>query len=156
MARAMRLGKAVLGKQGMTDITPSDTQAAAIREIKEWFEGLKGRVQPDVVLTHWRDDAHQDHRVVSELTQNTFRDHFTLEYEIPKWDGDLGRPTVYIPMRALHLERKIALLSTHFASQRSKDWFDAETFLALMRLRGLECRSPSGLAEAFLARKTVL
>jgi len=122
-------------------------------EIKAWIEGLKAKVSPDVVLTHRRDDAHQDHREVCKLTWNAFRDHLILEYEIPKWDGDLGRPNFYVPLDKSLLDRKIAYLLQHFATQRSKDWFDAETFRGLARLRGMECRSPSGYAEAYVARK---
>jgi len=124
--------------------------------IKAWFETLKGRVNPDLILTHRRDDAHQDHCHVSRLTWNTFRDHFILEYEIPKWDGDIGQPNLYIPISASALQRKIDLLTSHFGSQRSKQWFDAETFLGLARLRGMECRAPERYAEAFLARKLTL
>ncbi len=122
-------------------------------EIKTWIEGLKTKVSPDVVLTHRRDDAHQDHREVCKLTWNAFRDHLILEYEIPKWDGDLGRPNFYVPLDATLLDRKIEYLLQHFATQRSKDWFDAETFRGLARLRGMECRSPSGYAEAYVAPK---
>ena len=125
-------------------------------DIKAWFEDLKRRVAPDVVLTHARDDAHQDHREVNGLTCNTFRDHLTLEYEIPKWDGDLGRPNVYIPASARTIERKIELLHSQFATQRSKDWFDPETFRGLARLRGMECRATERLAEAFHVRKLSL
>lgn len=122
-------------------------------EIKSWFEDLGARVSPDVVFSHWRDDAHQDHREVSLLTWNTFRDHLILEYEVPKWDGDLGRPNVYIPTGRWAMDRKIELLMHHFGSQRSKAWFTAETFSGLAKLRGNECRAPEGLAEAFHARK---
>ena len=94
--------------------------------IKQWFESLKQRVDPDLILTHRRDDAHQDHRKVCQLTWNTFRDHQILEYEIPKWDGDIGQPNVYVPVSAAALERKIDLLISHFGSQRSKQWFDDE------------------------------
>lgn len=125
-------------------------------EIKCWFEELKARTSPDVILTHWRHDAHQDHRQVSELTWNTFRDHTVLEYEIPKWDGDLGRPNVYLPASKALIERKTAFLQQYFGSQRSKDWFDSEVFTGLARLRGMECRAPDGLAEAFHARKLVV
>ncbi|SRR6266404_1878774 len=124
--------------------------------IKSWFEVLKTRVKPDLILTHRRDDAHQDHREVCRLTWNTFRDHCILEYEIPKWDGDLGQPNVYLPISASVLERKIDLLSAHFGSQSSKQWFDAETFRGLARLRGMECRAPERYAEAFFARKLAL
>ena len=124
--------------------------------IKNWFEGLKARCQPDVILTHHREDAHQDHRIVAELTTNTFRDHLVLAYEIPKWDGDLGRPNTYLPLARTVLERKIALLMEHFATQRSKDWFDPDVFRGLARLRGMECRSPERYAEAFHVHKLVL
>src|SRR5262245_17782688 len=124
--------------------------------IKSWFEGLKSRVDADIILTHYRDDAHQDHREVCRLTWNTFRDHCILEYEIPKWDGDLGQPNLYVPISAEVLRRKIELLKVHFGSQRSKQWFDSEVFLGLARLRGMECRAPERYAEAFFARKLLV
>ena len=124
--------------------------------IKSWFETLKMRADPDVILTHYRDDAHQDHRHVCRMTWNTFRDHCILEYEIPKWDGDLGQPNLYIPVSAEVLRHKIELLNCHFGSQRSKEWFDSETFLGLARLRGIECRAPERYAEAFFARKLTI
>jgi LmbE family N-acetylglucosaminyl deacetylase len=125
-------------------------------EIKAWFEALKKRVHPDVILSHWRGDAHQDHREVSQQTWNAFRDHMILEYEIPKWDGDLGRPNVFIAASQVVMARKNKLLLEHFGSQRSKDWFDPQTFTGLARLRGSECRAPEGLAEAFHVRKLAL
>ena len=125
-------------------------------EIKDWFEGLKRRVEPDVILTHHVDDAHQDHREVARLTTATFRDHFVLAYEIPKWDGDLGRPNVYIAATETAMTRKIALLQTHFATQRNKDWFEPATFMGLARLRGMECRAPERLAEAFHVTKALV
>jgi LmbE family N-acetylglucosaminyl deacetylase len=109
-----------------------------------------------VILCHSRNDAHQDHREVSMLTWNTFRDHVILEYEIPKWDGDLGQPNVFIPASRTLMERKAKLLHDHFGTQRSKDWFDAQTFMGLARLRGAECRAPDGFAEAFHGRKIVV
>ena len=121
--------------------------------IKSWFEVLKRRANPDLILTHRRDDAHQDHQQVCRLTWNTFRDHCVLEYEIPKWDGDMGQPNLYVPVSASLLQRKIDLLISHFGSQRSKQWFDPETFFGLARLRGMECRAPERYAEAFFARK---
>lgn len=129
---------------------------AESEKIKSWFEALKHRSQPDLILTHCRDDAHQDHREVCRHTWSTFRDHLVLEYEIPKWDGDLGRPNLYVPVGAEVLERKIDLLISHFGSQRSKDWFDRDTFRALARLRGMECRAPERYAEAFFAHKLIL
>lgn len=122
--------------------------------VKAWMEAQKPRMKPDVVLTHRADDAHQDHRLINELTWNAFRDSLILEYEIPKWDGDLGRPNTYVALSPDVLERKIALLDKHFGTQRSKDWFDAETFRGLARLRGVECRAR--YAEAFSIRKTLL
>jgi len=125
-------------------------------EIKGWFERLKTRLDPDLILTHRRDDAHQDHREVCRHTWNTFRDHLILEYEIPKWDGDVGQPNLYVPLPSRILERKTGLLMAHFGSQRSKHWFDEETFRGLARLRGMECRAPEYYAEAFFARKLLL
>jgi LmbE family N-acetylglucosaminyl deacetylase len=115
---------------------------------------LKRLEKPDVVLCHQRNDAHQDHRMVCELAWNTFREHLILEYEIPKWDGDLGQPNIYVPLSEDVLARKIELLHKHFDSQRSKAWFDNETFRGLARLRGVECRER--YAEAFFARKLML
>jgi LmbE family N-acetylglucosaminyl deacetylase len=125
-------------------------------EIKSCFHQLARLPSPDVVLTHRLDDAHQDHREISQLTWNTFRNHLILEYEIPKWDGDLGKPNIYMPVAVPTMERKIAMLMEHFGTQRSKDWFDAETFRGLARLRGMECRAPDGYAEAFTIRKALL
>lgn len=125
-------------------------------EVKSWIEGLKTRIDPDVIFTHRRDDAHQDHREVCKLTWNAFRDHLILEYEIPKWDGDLGRPNIHMPLASATLERKIGLLHEHFGTQRTKDWFDGETFRALARLRGMECRAPERYAEGFMLRKARL
>jgi len=121
--------------------------------VKDWVESLKG-LKPDVILTHQRNDAHQDHRLINELTWNAFRDHLILEYEIPKWDGDLGQPNTYVELSEQVLARKIELLMKHFGSQRSKAWFDDETFRGLARLRGVECRAR--YAEAFYARKLLL
>jgi LmbE family N-acetylglucosaminyl deacetylase len=129
---------------------------AQYAEVKCFFEDLKGEVNPDVVLTHHLNDRHQDHRLTAELTWNTWRDHLVLEYEIPKYEGDLAQPNAYVSIAASLARRKAAHLGRYFSSQRSKDWFVADNFLALMRVRGLECRSPSGFAEAFHARKLVL
>ena len=124
--------------------------------IKAWFEDLKSRPSADVIFTHARHDLHQDHREVSNLTWQTFRDHLILEYEIPKWDGDLAAANAFVPISEASLARKISLLETHYGSQRSKAWFDADTFRGLARLRGMECRSPTRFAEAFYARKLLL
>lgn len=120
--------------------------------IKESFEGLKS-FSPDLVFTHFRDDLHQDHRVISDLTWNAFRDHLVLEYEIPKWDGDFGNPNAYVPLERRLCELKINNLLKAFKSQAGKHWFDNETFLSLMRLRGVEANAPGRYAEAFYARK---
>ncbi len=125
-------------------------------EVKQVFEQLKSEVEPDLIFTQNRKDAHQDHRLLSELTWNTFRDHMILEYEIPKYDGDLGRPSVFIPLTEEHYRRKVDYLLEAFPSQCTKRWFQRETFLSLMRLRGMECNAPSGYAEAFYCRKVVL
>jgi len=125
-------------------------------EIKNVFEALKDSAGPDLILTHHRQDLHQDHRLVCELTWNTFRDQLVLEYEIPKYDGDLGRPNVFVPLREEHCRRKVGVLTEHFGSQRDKHWFSADLFLGLMRVRGMECRSETGYAEAFHGRKLVL
>jgi LmbE family N-acetylglucosaminyl deacetylase len=127
-----------------------------LAEIKDFFEALKRRVDPDLVFTHARGDLHQDHRVVSDLTWNTFRAHTILEYEIPKYDGDLGAPNVFVPIDEATCRKKIALLLRHFRSQRGKHWFDEEVFRAVMRLRGVETGGAARLAEAFYARKLVL
>lgn len=129
---------------------------AQSRSIKQWLIDLRDRVAPDVIFTHARGDAHQDHREVNQLTWNVFRDHFVLEYEIPKWDGDFCQPNMYVPLTNIVLEKKIALLHAHFGTQRSKDWFDRETFQGLARLRGMECRAPEQHAEAFVMRKARL
>lgn len=127
-----------------------------MREIKEWLAAIGARSAPDIVFAHRRDDAHQDHRTMNEITWNLFRDHQILEYEIPKWDGDLGRPNIYVPLTREGAERKVELLLRHFGSQRSKDWFDAGTFMGLARLRGMECRAQESFAEAFTLRKACL
>jgi LmbE family N-acetylglucosaminyl deacetylase len=125
-------------------------------EIKTFFEELKAELSPDVILTHQRLDLHQDHRVTCELTWNTFRDHLILEYEIPKYDGDMGAPNVFVPLDESLCRTKIDHLMKHFASQSSKRWFKEELFSALLRLRGMECNSPSSYAEAFYCRKAML
>jgi LmbE family N-acetylglucosaminyl deacetylase len=125
-------------------------------EVKSVFENdLKG-LSPDLILTHSGRDAHQDHRLISELTWNTFRDHLILEYEIPKYDGDLAQPSVFVPLTAEVCDRKLSYLMEAFKSQQTKRWFEKETFLSLMRLRGMECNAPSRYAEAFYCRKLQL
>jgi LmbE family N-acetylglucosaminyl deacetylase len=124
--------------------------------IKEFFAQLKREVNPDVVFTHYRDDLHQDHRLVSELTYNAFRDHLIMEYEVMKLDGDLGNPNVYVPLSLATVGRKARILKDCFRTQRDKRWFSDDAFRALMRLRGVEAGAASGLAEAFYCRKLVL
>ena len=129
------------------------SQSAAI---KEYFEALKQRVAPDLVFTHYRKDLHQDHRLIAELTWNTFRDHLVLEYEVPKYDGDFGVPNVFVPLDEARCRRKIELLLAHFPSQRERRWFSEDLFRSVLRLRGMECNAPDGYAEAFYGRKVVL
>ena len=125
-------------------------------EVKKVFEELKLTVSPDVIFTHNRKDAHQDHRLLAELTWNTFRNHLILEYEIPKYDGDLGQPSVFVPLATETCQKKVRYLMDTFLSQRCKRWFQPETFFSLMRLRGMECNASSGYAEAFYCRKLLL
>lgn len=126
------------------------------RDVKDTFEDLKKRVAPDIVFTHYRHDLHQDHRLACELTWNTYRDHLILEYEIPKWDGDLGNPNLFVPLEAETATKKASDVVSCFASQRQKHWFTEDTFLSVMRLRGIEGNAPSGYAEAFHSRKLSL
>ncbi|MEP6697230.1 MAG: PIG-L family deacetylase [Pseudonocardiales bacterium] len=121
---------------------------------KEILEAVSSAFSPDVVLGPSRSDAHQDHRVLADLIPTVFRDHLVLGYEIPKWDGDLGQPAVYVPISEEVLERKVKLLWEHFASQRDREWFDEEAFRGLARLRGIECRTR--FAEAFRCGKLAL
>jgi LmbE family N-acetylglucosaminyl deacetylase len=125
-------------------------------EVKDVFEELKLRVDPQVIFTHANYDFHQDHRLACELTWNTFRNHLILEFEIPKVDGDLGRPNVFHPLTAEDVERKLDLLEMNFRTQSGRHWFDRETFRGLMRLRGMEAVAPERFAEAFTARKVAL
>jgi LmbE family N-acetylglucosaminyl deacetylase len=125
---------------------------AQIDRIKNYFESLKS-FDPDITFTHYREDRHQDHRLLSDLAWNTFRNHLILEYEIPKYDGDLGIPNLFVPLEAAVCYRKTQHICETFASQNSKHWFSEDTFLALMRLRGIECASK--YAEAFYCRKMV-
>lgn len=124
--------------------------------IKDFFESIKSSFAPDVVFTHYRHDLHQDHRVISQLTWNTFRNHLVLEYEIPKYDGDLGVPNTFVPLDGDVCQTKVRYLLTHFESQQGRQWFTEDLFLSLLRLRGMECNSSSRYAEAFYSRKLVL
>jgi len=124
-------------------------------EIKDYFEGLKQMVSPDLIFTHYRHDLHQDHRLISELTWNTFRDHFILEYEVPKYDGDLGSPNLFIHLDEKASAHKIDHVMACFKSQADKHWFTADTFWSLLRLRGIESGSGSKYAEAYYCRKII-
>jgi len=123
---------------------------------KSFLEDVRKRCQPDVIFSPWLEDRHQDHRVVGELAWQVFRDHLILEYEIPKYEGDLRTPNAYVPVSSSIAARKARTIVRTYRSQRKKYWFNEDTFLSLMRLRGLECRSQSGLAEGFHCRKLVL
>jgi len=125
-------------------------------QIKKHFERLKRQCSPDLIFTHYRHDLHQDHQIISNLTWNSFRDHVILEYEIPKYDGDLGTPNFYVPLSKEVCRRKIQYIINCFKTQNSKQWFTEDTFLSLSRLRGIESNAPSKYAEAFYCRKSVL
>ena len=124
-------------------------------EIKDYFEIIKEEVSPDLIFTHCRDDLHQDHRLISELTWNTFRDHLILEYEIPKYDGDLGCPNFFVHLKKSICSRKVKHLIDAFKSQHENHWFKEESFLSILRLRGIESNAPGGYAEAFYSRKLI-
>ena len=125
-------------------------------EVKERFEQLKREFRPDLILTHYRHDLHQDHRLVSELTWNTFRNHLILEYEIPKYDGDFGSPNFFVPLAESVCRRKVDTILSAYVSQSDKQWFSRDLFSAILRLRGMEANAPSGYAEAFYCRKANL
>ena len=125
-------------------------------QIKDCFEKLKTEFAPDLIFTHYTNDAHQDHRLISNLTWNTFRDHFILEYEIPKYEGDLGSPNLHVCLSETHVTQKISHIYSIFQTQKEKQWFDPETFRSILRLRGVECNSPSRFAEAFYCHKIVV
>ena len=125
-------------------------------KLKELFEELKKCIDPDLIFTHYRHDLHQDHRIVSELTWNTFRNHFILEYEIPKWDGDVGTPSSFVHLDKETALKKIEYLQQAYNSQQTKAWFTDDLFWSMMRIRGMESNSPSSVAEAFYSRKSVL
>jgi LmbE family N-acetylglucosaminyl deacetylase len=125
-------------------------------EIKNYFEEIKGEISPDIIFTHYRKDLHQDHRIISELTWNTFRNNFILEYEIPKYDGDFGTPNCYVPLELNLCRNKIKYILLSFTSQSKKHWFKKDLFISIMRIRGMECASSTNYAEAFYCRKMVL
>jgi LmbE family N-acetylglucosaminyl deacetylase len=155
-AEAAASAKAFLRRAAKSRVVVSDFRGSFFpyqgEAIKSFFETLKA-YRPEVVFTHYREDRHQDHRIVSELTWNTFRSHLVLEYEIPKYDGDMGVPNFFVPISKAHLERKCRHLRRHFKSQLGKHWFTDELFRATPRIRGMECDSPTRYAEAYYARK---
>lgn len=165
-AKGVRVSEAESGAQQF--VTPTRMKRVILKDfqdgympfagadIKNVFEELKREISPDIIFTHNRHDSHQDHRLIAELTWNTFRSHLILEYEIPKYDGDLGQPSVFNALSDEICEKKVDLILDTFKSQSNKPWFDRSTFMALMRLRGMECNAPSGYAEAFYARKLML
>lgn len=155
---AQSSAKAFLGKSTQHTIITKDFRTSYFpyqgEQIKEFFETLKS-FSPEVIFTHYRDDRHQDHRVLSDLAWNTFRSHVILEYEIPKYDGDYGSPNFFVPVSAAHLKKKADLLCKFFQSQSNKHWFTPDLFMATPRIRGMECDSPTQFAEAFYSRKLV-
>jgi LmbE family N-acetylglucosaminyl deacetylase len=156
VAEAKASAKAFLARAGKRHVVVKNFRVSFFpfqgRAIKEYFETLKP-FQPDLVFTHYREDRHQDHRVLSDLAWNTFRSHNILEYEIPKYDGDFGIPNFFVPVSREQCIKKSALLMKHFRSQANKHWFTEELFMATPRIRGMECNSPTAYAEAFYTRK---
>jgi LmbE family N-acetylglucosaminyl deacetylase len=124
-------------------------------DIKQFFEALKKKVSPNLILTHYRQDLHQDHRLISELTWNTFRSHLILEYEIAKYDGDIGAPNFFVHLDGALCRKKVDYILQSFDSQRAKEWFSEDTFYAMLRLRGLESNAPARFAEGFYCRKMI-
>lgn len=159
-SEAQRSARALLARAAASKIIIADFRDCFLQsqyaDVKSRFEEVRREVEPDVVLTHFLQDRHQDHRLAAELTWNTWRNHLVLEYEIPKYEGDLATPNAYVPISASVVRRKVDHLKRFFPSQGGKDWFTDDTFRGLMRLRGLESRSRSGFAEGFHARKLVL
>jgi LmbE family N-acetylglucosaminyl deacetylase len=151
---------AFLEQAGSKDILIKEFQDGFMpyngREVKTFFEELKERVSPDLIFTHYRHDLHQDHRLICELTWNTWRDQLILEYEVPKYDGDFGTPNFFVELEESLCRRKTRSILEHFSSQKEKHWFAEETLLAVLRLRGMECRATTRHAEAFYSRKLVL
>jgi LmbE family N-acetylglucosaminyl deacetylase len=157
---AQRSAAAFLAKAGCKEVMIKTFKDGFLpyqgAEVKSFFEELKQEISPDVIFTHYRHDLHQDHRLACELTWNTWRDHLILEYEVPKYDGDFGTPNCFVELDESLCRDKVRSIVNNFASQREKHWFSEEIFLAVLRLRGMECRSATGYAEAFYSRKLVL
>lgn len=159
-AEALNSSRQFLGRAKRREVTIKNFQGSFFpfkgQAIKAFFERIKKQVAPDVIFTHYRHDLHQDHRVVSDFTWNTWRNHLILEYEIPKYDGDLGVPNVFTPLDETTVKAKARILMDSFKTQRTKQWFSEDTFLSLARMRGIECNSPDRYAEAFYCRKATL
>jgi LmbE family N-acetylglucosaminyl deacetylase len=159
-AEARSAAESLLGGLGSAGIRIESFQESYFpyhgADVKRFFDQLGREITPDLILTHHGNDLHQDHRMVAELTWNTWRDHLILEYEIPKYDGDLGRPNVFVSLDQTQCARKVETLMKFFQSQRSKYWFTEDTFWGLLRVRGVEARAPGGFAEGFYCRKLVL
>lgn len=160
-AEARRSAAALLARAKRLDIVLHEFEdghfPSLYSQIKNALEGLRAAsADPDVILTHRLEDRHQDHRTVAEVTWQTWRNHLILEYEVPKYEGDLGHPNAYVPLSARNGRRKVAHLIRHFRTQRSRSWFSPGTFEALLRLRAIECRADSGFAEAFQLRKATI
>lgn len=149
------LRRAVSLQLHMGDLPDSQFPAEFARA-KQFMNDVRDSCQPDLVFTHWLDDRHQDHRLVGELTWQTWRDHLILEYDVPKFEGDLFCPNAFVPLSRSVAQRKSNHLMRYFGSQRAKYWFTSDTFMALSRLRGVACRSESGYAEGFNVRKILL
>jgi LmbE family N-acetylglucosaminyl deacetylase len=157
---AQRSADRFLADAGKSSVTIHDFRDTCFPfvgvEIKERIGELRTQISPDLIFTHRREDLHQDHRLLAELTWCAFRDHLILEYEIPKYEGDLGHPNLFFPVSEAVCRRKLDTLLEIFATQHSKPWFTADTFWSLLRLRGIECNSPTHFAEAFTARKLIV
>jgi LmbE family N-acetylglucosaminyl deacetylase len=153
---AMLFGGTAAAKGALLKTFPDGFMPFVGADVKTVFEELKQAISPDLIFCSSRKDAHQDHRLISELTWNTFRNHMILEYEIPKYDGDMGQPNVFVPLEAELYQKKIQYIMDAYQSQHTKRWFEDNTFLSLMRLRGMECNAASGYAEAFYCHKLVL
>ena len=157
---AENAARSFIGNRAEAEINIHDYQDAFLQaswaQIKGDFESIKLSFEPDLIITHYGSDKHQDHRMISELTWNTFRNHLILEYEIPKFDGDLGQPNLFMPVTDRQARRKVDILLESYVSQANKHWFEADTFFSLMRLRGLECGGAQKYAEAFYVRKALI
>ena len=159
-AETLEAARRMMGEERLGDVVVESFRDGFLpyegAAVKEAFEATKGRISPDLIFTHYRHDLHQDHRLVNELTWNTWRNHAILEYEIPKWDGDLGQPNTFVPLTEARIDEKAEIILEAFPSQASKAWLDRDTLRALPRLRGMEANAPDRFAEAFYARKLSL